>query len=69
MGSSNPKPLKAGDPIFRESLDTEPHENVNFLFPIALNEPQIAPIQSLSKLLQKMTDAVGGLVPHFAGFV
>jgi hypothetical protein len=61
--------LKAGDIIFSEPLDAELHEKVNFKFPIALNEPQILPVQPLTEILKKMTDLVSGLVPKFDSFV
>jgi hypothetical protein len=61
--------LKAGDELINFPLDYETKEKMNLLFPIALNEPQILPVQPIIEVLEKMTNLVCGLVPKFDPFV
>lgn len=61
--------LKAGDEIFNEPVDAKPNKEVYFTFPVALNEPQILPVQPVVEVLQKMANLVGGLIPAFDSFV
>lgn len=62
-------PLKAGDEVFREPLDSKTDEKVSLTFPIALNEPQVLPIEPVGELLHNMADFVRRLVPAFNAFV
>jgi hypothetical protein len=62
-------PLKAGDEIFRESLDGKTDEEVNFSFPVSLNEPEILKMEPVPELLHKMAEFVGGIIGMFSNFV
>lgn len=62
-------PLKAGDEVFREPLDSKTDEKMNFTFAIALNEPEIMPMEPVVDLLHNMSNLVRNLVPKFDAFV
>jgi hypothetical protein len=55
-------PLKVGAILFTDMPDTELHEDVYFLFDVALGEPGIAPGESVLKTLQDMSKLVADIV-------
>jgi hypothetical protein len=69
MGPPIGVPLKAGDVVFRERLNSKTDEKVNFAFPIAINEPEVLPIQSVVELLYDMKDLISRIIPAFNAFV
>lgn len=62
-------PLKAGDPVFSEPLDSKSDEEMNFTFDVALNETEICPVEPVVDLLHRMTNLVSRIAPTFAEFV
>lgn len=65
----NTGPLKAGDEIMLEPLTTKPHEDLEFAFGVALNEPEIGPMQPLQPLLPHIAEYVERIIPAFNRYV
>ena len=59
--------LKSGDVLYSEPLDRGP-TNVNLKFPIAINEPDVVPVQPMRELITEMLDRVSDLIPKFDPF-
>jgi len=57
--------LKAGDVVFREPLEIEPHELMELAFPVAFDEMGISATHTMGELLHDMTQLVRSIIPPF----
>lgn len=58
-------PLKAGDPLFIDSLDHEVNKEIKFGIQVSLYEPQIIQPDPLIPTLQQMADFIDNLIVSF----
>lgn len=69
----NPKdrlcPLKAGDCLFTDLPDAEPHPEMRFWFDVSLHEPPHVVYQPIMKFLRRQVAVVTDVVTQLEGFV
>jgi hypothetical protein len=58
-------PLKVGDELFVDAADAEPDEKIQFLFDVAINEPQVVEAEPALETLQKLANLVARIIADF----
>lgn len=63
--ADNRFPLKTGDELLADTLDSEPNEKLKFTFEVALHEPRIIEGKPVVETLVQFRDRVNGIVEAF----
>jgi hypothetical protein len=58
-------PLKVGDMLYIEPIDTEVNEERKFLLEVAFNEPGVIECETVLKTLKDFSNLVRGVVAAF----
>jgi hypothetical protein len=69
VADADQSPLVAGRELFFEPIDMKANDEMQFMFNVSLNEPEVMDVQPLFPLLPNMVAFVENLLPQFVGFV
>jgi hypothetical protein len=67
--ADNMLPLKEGDELSLEPLETQVKHDRKFAFSVSIDRPQVIEPEPVTKTLQDMTNLVGGVIGAFAPYL